>query len=82
MIAAKKDENKAYETAKSKYEAERAVYNTKLKAANVIYADTWKSVFPNEEEAKALAAVPKRPTPPAVPSAYTGPRPFTETTAG
>lgn len=75
-IAAKKDENKAYEAAKSKYETERAEYNSKLKAAQVVYGDPFKSVFPNAEEAKALAAIPKRPTPPAVPSAYKGPKIF------
>jgi len=45
----------------------------------VIYSDTYKSIFPSEEEAKLLKAIPKRPTPPAVPSAYKGPKLFIPT---
>ena len=72
-LAAKRDENTAYETAKSAYDTKKTDYNTKLAAAEKVTdaqkKDIFKAWFPTKEDTDAVKAVPTRPMKPTQPAA-------------
>lgn len=72
-LAAKRDENAAYETAKSAYDTKKSDYDTKLAAAEKVTdaqkKDIFKAWFPTKEDTDAVKAVPTRPSKPSQPAA-------------